>query len=128
MRAQNLLGAFLANVESILQGTRWVIRLEVQSVEVEVLCFNLRAFSHFPSHADEDIRHGLIQCRDRVQSTGLGTGGGNGDVHGLSGELFFARLFFEYLVNARKVLFCLTARHVNKATGIFALSFRQGSQ
>src|SRR5699024_10201856 len=63
-----------------------------------------------------------------VQSTGLETGGGNGDVHGLSGELFFACLFFEYLVNAREVLFCLTARHVDKPSSILALSFRQGSQ
>ena len=128
MGTQHLAGAFRRNVEGVLQCTSWVIRQEVQCVEVEVLCFHLWALGDFPAHAHEDVCDLLVEDRDRVQRTNLLTGGWNGDIHALQLENLSIALFFQNNFYLSKVLFGATKCHVDKAARILALILWDRSQ
>ena len=128
MRAHHLTRAFLAHVERVLQRARRVIRDEVQRIEVEVLRLDLRAFSNFPTHADEDVRDLLTQRRNRVHRTSLRTQCRQRDVDLLLAQLLLTVLRFTHGTKLRENFLRTPTRHVHNATGILTLILRNRSQ
>ena len=128
MGTQHLAGALRGDVEGVLQGTGRVVGQEVQRVEVEVLCLDLRSVGDLPAHADEDVGDLLGQDRDRVLGPTLTAGGRHGDVDALGGENLGVALLLQGVLGRGECLLDPAAGLVDQASCVLALILRQRAE
>src|SRR5215211_6464842 len=70
MGAQHDSAILRLHEQGVLHGPCWMIRDEVERIEIHPLGLELRALGHLPAHCDEDVLHQAHQRRNGVNRAG----------------------------------------------------------